>query len=324
MMLATHVPGSSRRTPVALLGVLAVLVTLALTAAPRPAEAATTAVKVGQLNGGTSSAQQYNSASISVVRGDTVRWEWFNGTHDIQSANAPGLSSGPKDGFNSLGQVYQYTFNTAGTYTYYCDTHAGPGDADLAVVDRRLADGKMVGKIVVTAGSTTTPTATATVSGTATPAATATPTPPPPGGSRSLSTKPIAFPAVSLTGAAQNADAVPQTWRASDTTGTGAGWSVTLTGANFNGASGAILSTNLKVQLLQSNVITVSGNTAPQTQVPAFQPLNPTAPLKLLRASAGTGMGTYDFVPDFSLTVPASTPLGDYAASLVVTINLGP
>ena len=129
---------------------------------------------------------------------------------------------------------------------------------------------------------------------------------------------------MSLTGAAQNANAVPQTWRASDTTGTGAGWSVTLTGADFSGALGAILSTNLKVQLLQSKVITVSGNTAPQTQVPAFQPLSPTAPLKLLRALAGTGMGTYDFVPDFSLTVPASTPLGDYAASLVVTINLGP
>lgn len=314
----------------ALLGFFALLVTLPLAAAPEPAEAATTVVKVGQTASG-AAGRSFNAASITIRAGDTVRWEWFNGAHDIQSANAPGLSSGPRAGIDTAGETYSFTFPTAGTYTYYCDDHGGLGDADPAVINQNLTT-KMVGKVVVTAGSTTTPTATATatVSGTATPpatatpAATATPTPPPTGGSRSLSTKPIAFPAVSLTGAAQDADAVPQTWRASDTTGTGAGWSVTLTGANFTGASGAILSTNLKVQLLQSKVITVSGNTAPQTQVTAFQPLSPTAPLKLLRALAGTGMGTYDFVPDFSLTVPASTPLGDYAASLVVTINSGP
>lgn len=295
MIFPMHVPGTFRQTRAVLLGLLAVLATLCLAAAPHPARAATTTVKVGQTASG-AAGQGFNAAAVDISASDTLRWEWFNGTHDIHSANAPGLTSGPKGGFDSSGQVYQYTFSTPGTYTYYCDEHAGPEDAELAKIDQSLAGGKMVGKVVVRAS----------------------------GGSLSLSSKPIVFPAIALSAKDQTVDALPATWRASDTSGNGNGWSVTLTGASFIAASGTIPATGLKAQLLQSKVITVSGNAAPQTQVPSFQPLSATVPLKLLRAFAGTGMGTYDFTPDFRLTVPASTALGDYVASLVITISSGP
>ena len=295
MKLPNHLPSLFHQRRALLLAVVA-LAAVPLLATPRPVNAATTTVKVGQNSSGTAGLS-FNPSSITISTGDTVRWEWFNGSHDIQSTNAPGLNSGPKGGFNSPGQVYQYAFTTAGTYTYYCDEHAGPSDADLDKIDQSLAGGKMVGKITVQQAA---------------------------GGSLSLSAHPVTFPAVTLSGMDQDIDAALQTWRASDSRGTGAGWNVTITGANLTAGAQVIPADRVKVRLLQSRITIVSGNTAPQTPIADYQPLNPAAPLKLLRASAGTGMGTYDFIPDFRLTLPASTWLGEYTAALVVTVNSGP
>ncbi|MBA4181392.1 MAG: hypothetical protein C0506_12445 [Anaerolinea sp.] len=296
MKLPNHLPSLFHQRRALLLALVALAAALVLLAAPRSANAATTTVRVGQ-NASGAAAQRFNPASITISSGDTVRWEWFNGSHDIQSTNAPGLSSGPRAGFNSPGQAYQYAFTTAGTYTYYCDEHAGPSDAELDKIDQSLAGGKMVGKIVVQQAA---------------------------GGSLSLSARPVTFPAVALSGMDQDIDAALQTWRASDARGTGAGWNVTITGANLTSGAQVIPADRVKVRLLQSRITIVSGNTAPQTQIADYEPLNPAAPLKLLRASAGTGMGTYDFIPDFRLTLPASTWLGEYTAALVVTVNSGP
>ena len=407
-MVHTHGKASRPRMRAAFPVVLALLAILALAASASPASAATTIVKVGQINGGAAAERNFNAASITISAGDTVRWEWFDGAHDIQSGVGPSFSSGAKGGFNSAGQVFQYTFAAAGTYTYYCDEHAGPGDAELGNIDANIAGGKMVGKVVVTAPitDTTAPTVsgvaaapnpttgsgavtlTATVtdnvgvsgaqwsrgvaaaaagSGTAmaaidgtfnsasvgvtatasiseavgstvilwvrgrdaagnwsTAVSTSVSVTAAAGGSRSLSAKPITFPAVTLTGADRIVDGVTQSWRASDTTGTGGGWNVSITGSNFRGPSGAIPAANLSVRQLQAGITIASGNTAPLTQVPGYQPLSAAAPLKLLSASAGTGMGAYDFAPDFRLTIPVSTALGDYVAALVVTINSGP
>jgi len=144
------------------------------------------------------------------------------------------------------------------------------------------------------------------------------------GGMLSVDTYPIAFPAVSLNGLDQTVDASPSAWRAVDARGTGAGWNVTLTSTDFTAAGGSIAVSNFKVQLLQSRVTTVSGDTPPLTQVASFQTLSATAPLKVLAAPPGTGMGSYDFTPDFRLTVPASTAPGEYQASVVVSVNSGP
>ena len=62
----------------------------------------------------------------------------------------------------------------------------------------------------------------------------------------------------------------------------------------------------------------------PVTQAPSFVPLDTSAPLKLLSAAAGTGMGTYDYTPAFRLMLPATASPGAYAASVVVSINTGP
>lgn len=143
-------------------------------------------------------------------------------------------------------------------------------------------------------------------------------------GTLSVNTYPIAFPGVTLNGLDQTVDTSPTPWRAIDARGTGAGWNFTMTSGDFSAPGGTIPVANFKVQQLQSRVTVNSGNTAPVTQVGSYQALSNPIPLKLLSAAAGTGMGSYDFTPDFRLTVPASMTPGEYRASLVVSVNSGP
>ena len=150
------------------------------------AEAATTTVIVGQTNGGgATGVTQFNSATITVTRNDTVTWNSALDAkaHDVWSAvvpagaaafNSPMLKSG------TAATTFSATLSVDGVYTYYCDLHSSAAEATLANVDANIALGKMVGKITVNAPAaptatpvvaTATPTAT-TAPGTATPTAT--------------------------------------------------------------------------------------------------------------------------------------------------------
>lgn len=143
-------------------------------------------------------------------------------------------------------------------------------------------------------------------------------------GTLSVDTTQVTFPAIMLSGSDQTLDTSPAPWRATDGRAGGAGWNVTITAGNFSAPTGTIPASNFKVQQLQAKVVTVSGNTAPVSQVTTYQALSSTIPLKLLSAAAGTDMGTYTFTPDFRLIVPASSTSGDYRASLNVSVNSGP
>jgi len=142
------------------------------------------------------------------------------------------------------------------------------------------------------------------------------------GGNLTNAAQDISFGTVTLSGADQTVDAIPRTWQAKDARGTGAGWNLTISATDFTGA-GTIGVANFKLRQLQSNITTVAGNTAPNSLVTTFQSLAAT-PLKVLQAVAGTGMGTYDYVPDFQLTVPSSAAAGSYTANVTVSINSGP
>ena len=142
------------------------------------------------------------------------------------------------------------------------------------------------------------------------------------GGALTNTAQPIAFGNVALSGANQTVLAAPAVWQAKDARGTGAGWNVTLGSTDFTGA-GTIPVANFKVKQDLVKIITVSGNTAPSSLVTTFQSLSVT-PLKVLQATSGAGMGTYDYTPDFQLTVPASQGAGAYTANVTVSINSGP
>jgi hypothetical protein len=143
------------------------------------------------------------------------------------------------------------------------------------------------------------------------------------GGNLTNTADDIAFGSVALTGADQTiVPTVANTWQATDARGTGSGWNVTLSSTDFTGA-GTIPVANFKVKQLQTDITTVAGNTAPNSLVTTFSSLSG-APLKMLQAAATTGMGTYDYVPSFQLTVPSSATAGSYTANVTVSINSAP
>ncbi len=143
------------------------------------------------------------------------------------------------------------------------------------------------------------------------------------GGTLSLDTNPVDFGAIGLTGVDQTVDTAPLPWFASDARGTGSGWNATVSSTDFTSTGGTITVDNFKLRQLAANINTVAGNTAPVSQVTTYQPLA-ALPLEVLSAALNTGMGTYDFTPDFRLGVPAETVPGDYQAFMTVSINSGP
>ncbi len=143
------------------------------------------------------------------------------------------------------------------------------------------------------------------------------------GGSLSNVAQAIAFPGVTVTGLDQTvAGTTTPAWQAKDARGTGAGWNVTISSSNFTGSAGSIAVANFKVQL--TAVTTVAGNAAPLPTPASYVAMSIATPLKLLSAAATTGMGTYDYTPQFQLTVPGSALTGAYAANVTVSVNSGP
>lgn len=410
---------------IALIGVIAVTIGIALWAQQDTANAATTIVLVGQKTD-LSSGNEFNANTVGITEGDTVQWDWFNGTHNVTPFNPADFAATGVVHFNAPGTTYSATLASAGIVWYYCTLHASPGDIDTngdGVVNGSDSPnfGKMIGRInvapavtdttgPVTSGAGASPdptnsaasvTLTATVddsttggsniagaeyfidvlgaNGTGTamgaadasfnsasegviasvnvsalslgthnlfvqgrdsagnwggadvvaftvsavPAGAETMSLQVNGGTLSVSTNPVDFGSLSLTGLEQTIDTQPSAWSATDARGTGAGWNVTVSSTDFTSASGTITVDNSKVRLLDSNIVTVSGNTAPASQVTTYQPLS-TSPLAVLSAAIGAGKGTYDFTPDMRQIVPADASPGSYEAFLTVSINSGP
>jgi plastocyanin len=93
----------------------------------------------------------FSPESVTIQPGDTVQWTWSAGGHSSTSGS-PGAPSGFWDsGVLNQGATFSHTFNTVGTFPYYCTPH---GDCC-----------GMVGTITVSSG-TPTPAPTATPSGT--------------------------------------------------------------------------------------------------------------------------------------------------------------
>lgn len=115
-------------------------------AAPSGVHAATTMVTVGQQNGGTVAAFQFNPAAVTIQTGDTVQWTLFGGIHNVTSfaETSPGVPQWSSSGF-----PFSHVFASAGTFTYYCSIHATRAQADPSVIDANIAGGAMVGKVVV-------------------------------------------------------------------------------------------------------------------------------------------------------------------------------
>jgi plastocyanin len=80
---------------------------------------------------GPSGGNLFNPADVTIQVGQTVEWVWPTGAigHNVTPDDEEPTTSGPvANGPNT----YSFTFNTAGTYNYYCVAHGGPGGAGMS------------------------------------------------------------------------------------------------------------------------------------------------------------------------------------------------
>ena len=124
------------------------------------------------------------------------------------------------------------------------------------------------------------------------------------------------------------------TLTADDSTGSGAGWNVTVMSSAFtwvgtaNGgidipASGLALTTPAAPSFIAGQAIGPALSTGPQ--VPPTSPIGRLdTPRKTLVATAAYGSGTYSQALGVTLTVPAMSRVGTYTGTLTTTITSAP
>jgi plastocyanin len=118
---------------------------------PTPTDTATTAEPPFETPGGTDTATatqtdgvaqtvavgpdfglRFGPETFEVAAGGTVRWVWESDNHNVVADATPagsdwtGTAGGASRTFDS-GHTYEYTFETAGSYEYYCSVHRGNG-----------------------------------------------------------------------------------------------------------------------------------------------------------------------------------------------------
>jgi len=70
----------------------------------------------------------FSPASISnVVVGDTIRWEWIEGTHTTTSTAVPTGAASWNSPITSSNTFFEYKVTEPGVYNYKCNIHAAMG-----------------------------------------------------------------------------------------------------------------------------------------------------------------------------------------------------
>jgi plastocyanin len=101
--------------------VLLLATAVSLIGYPKPASAATVNVAVGWYGG----LIDFHPSSVTIHPGDQVKWTWLTSGHSTTSGR-PGMPNGIWDsGVRSQGATFTHTFNSAGTFPYYCRLHWG-------------------------------------------------------------------------------------------------------------------------------------------------------------------------------------------------------
>jgi hypothetical protein len=143
----------------------------------------------------------------------------------------------------------------------------------------------------------------------------------------------LTLPSVAYQNAAHNVTGT-MLLTADDSTGSGAGWNVTIQSSAFlwvgtaNGgtdipASDFALTSAAAPSLIAGQAVSVALSTGPQ--VPPTSPFGAfDTPRKTLVATAAYGAGTYSQALGVTLTIPAQSRVGTYTGTLTTTITSGP
>jgi hypothetical protein len=143
----------------------------------------------------------------------------------------------------------------------------------------------------------------------------------------------LTLPSVAYQNAAHDVTGT-MTLSADDSTGSGAGWNVTIQSSAFtwvgtaNGgtdipASKFALTSAAAAVMVAGQAVSPALSTGPQ--VPPTSPIGSLAtPRKVLVATAAYGAGTYTQALGVTLTIPAMSRVGVYTATLTTTITSAP
>jgi plastocyanin len=71
----------------------------------------------------------FSPETFTVSTGDTVRWRWDSGGHNVSPTSVPDGSSwtGKDASTYASGTTHVHTFETTGTYEYVCTPHQSVG-----------------------------------------------------------------------------------------------------------------------------------------------------------------------------------------------------
>jgi hypothetical protein len=150
-------------------------------------------------------------------------------------------------------------------------------------------------------------------------------------GTRSASIADASLGAVSYSHSAQTS-AGTLVLTADDSSGSGAGWNVTVQtsafvysgafgGSNIPAANFSLTSASAATMTAGEAVDVVGGPKVPVTLLP---PVTLDTPRKTLQAELTFGEGTYTQNLGVSLSIPAQSRVGTYTGTLTVTISAGP
>ncbi len=90
---------------------------------PPPPPPPPSSVEIQLLSSG---GNRFEPANVTILAGTTVTWTWVAGFHDVTATGTPAFpnSGAPVAPPNS----FSHTFNTPGTYLYFCSVHGSPTD----------------------------------------------------------------------------------------------------------------------------------------------------------------------------------------------------
>jgi len=102
---------------------LALAATITLTAGCGSAAAPATGAPGGAGVAIEMSGFAFTKTALDVAKGTTVTWTHKDGTTHPVSSGTPPTKDGKFDGQVAAGSTFSFTFNGAGTFTYFCAIH---------------------------------------------------------------------------------------------------------------------------------------------------------------------------------------------------------
>lgn len=82
----------------------------------------------------TVSSNRFTPETVQVKVGQTVRWTWQSGSHDVKSGTSCTADGTFDSGDPQVSGVFERKFEAAGTFPYFCTPHCQMGMTGTVVV----------------------------------------------------------------------------------------------------------------------------------------------------------------------------------------------